>query len=243
MGPLLAIIFLAALLHQSAGQPKKPDVSFFVIPVAQKRQEILDQHNEIRRSVIPTASNMLKMEWSEKAAISAQKWANKCQMKSSPREERLIDGVPCDENILQLTYPKTWSEAISTWYSQIAGFKYGSESLKYTANIQSYTQLIQYNSYQVGCAVAYCPNSRFNYFYVCHYYPPRNNQVPAATPYKIGPKCGDCPGHCDRGLCTNPCKLQDLLTNCANLRSLFGCDFEMVRKKCPAACRCTTEII
>uniref|UniRef100_A0A8C4JZV3 Cysteine-rich venom protein-like n=1 Tax=Dromaius novaehollandiae TaxID=8790 RepID=A0A8C4JZV3_DRONO len=225
MGPLLAIIFLAALLHQSAGQVR----AFIHV-----QKKILDQHNEIRRSVIPTASNMLKMEWSEKAAISAQKWANKCQMKSS---------VPCDENILQLTYPKTWSEAISTWYSQIAGFKYGSESLKYTANIQSYTQLIQYNSYQVGCAVAYCPNSRFNYFYVCHYYPPRNNQVPAATPYKIGPKCGDCPGHCDRGLCTNPCKLQDLLTNCANLRSLFGCDFEMVRKKCPAACRCTTEII
>jgi len=23
-----------------------------------------------------------------------------------------------------------------------------------------------------------------------------------ATPYKSGPRCADCPGHCDRGLCS-----------------------------------------
>lgn len=33
-------------------------------------------------------------------------------------------------------------------------------------------QLVWYNSYQVGCAVAYCPRNQYNYFYVCHYCPP-----------------------------------------------------------------------
>lgn len=32
-------------------------------------------------------------------------------------------------------------------------------------------QLIWYNSYQIGCAVAYCSKNQFNYFYVCQYCP------------------------------------------------------------------------
>nr|XP_009675188.1 PREDICTED: serotriflin-like [Struthio camelus australis] len=216
--------------------------SLFAHSEDQNRKQILDQHNEIRRSVTPTACNMLKMEWNEKAAINAQKWADKCQMKISPKEERLVNGVVCGENVLQSTYPNTWPEAIKVWYSQMSNFKYGVGRLRENANIQSYTQLIWYNSYQIGCAVAYCPNSRYNYFYVCHYCPPGNNPMQIATPYKKGAKCGDCPGHCDRGLCTNPCKYQDAFTNCGNLRVLFGCNFPMVKQKCPATCKCTTQI-
>ncbi|XP_062429109.1 serotriflin-like [Rhea pennata] len=242
MGPLTAVIFLATLLHQSCGQPREKEFAFFARSEAQNEQQIVDQHNEIRRSVIPTASNMLKMVWNEKAAINAKKWANKCQMKMSPREERVVKGVVCGENILQSSYPSTWPEAIKVWANQMSNFKYGVGSIKKNANIHSYTQLIWYNSYQVGCAVAYCPNSRLNYFYVCHYCPAGNDLRKIATPYNKGPKCGDCPGHCDRGLCTNPCKHQDLIQNCENMEKLFGCQNDMVRIKCPATCKCTTQI-
>lgn len=33
-------------------------------------------------------------------------------------------------------------------------------------------QVVWYNSNQIGCAMAYCPNSTYKYFYVCHYCPP-----------------------------------------------------------------------
>uniref|UniRef100_A0A8C7EFR9 Cysteine rich secretory protein 2 n=1 Tax=Nothoprocta perdicaria TaxID=30464 RepID=A0A8C7EFR9_NOTPE len=240
MGPLTAIILLAAMLLQSSEHDLQ--YAFFSRSGPQNHQLIIDQHNEIRRSVVPPATNMLKMVWNEKAAASARKWANKCQMTTSPPEERLVNGVTCGENILQSSYPSTWPEAVKIWYSQMANFKYGIGPVRKNANFHSYTQLIWYSSYQVGCAVAYCPKSRFNYFYVCHYCPPGNNPLQITRPYKKGPRCGDCPGHCDRGLCTNPCRHQDIFANCANLKDLFGCDSPLLKSKCLATCKCTTEI-
>ncbi|KFP73116.1 Cysteine-rich secretory protein 3, partial [Apaloderma vittatum] len=204
---------------------------------------ILEKSNEIRRSVVPTASNMLKMVWSEKAARNAQIWANKCEMRVSPGDERVLDGVICGENILLSSNPKTWDEAIEDWYIQSSNFKYGYGATVKNANIESYTQLIWYNSYKIGCAVAYCPLNAFKYFYVCQYCPAGNNVMQIATPYKSGPKCADCPGHCDKGLCTNACKYQNHLGNCETLKSLLGCHHEAVRKNCAATCNCTTQII
>ncbi|XP_029893720.2 cysteine-rich venom protein DIS2-like [Aquila chrysaetos chrysaetos] len=246
MDLLTAIIFLAALLRQSDGQDfhhEKMGVSSFPHFKFQNQKQILEQHNEIRRSVVPTARNMLKMVWSEEAAKNAQKWANKCGMKISPRDQRVINGVTCGENVLLSSYPKTWAEAIKVWYSQSSNFKYGFGATAKNVNIENYTQLIWYNSYQIGCAVAYCSKNQFNYFYVCQYCPAGNNAMQIATPYKSGPKCADCPGHCDRGLCTNPCKYQDVFGNCRNLKTLFSCNNSFVKEKCPATCRCTTKII
>ncbi|XP_064506846.1 cysteine-rich secretory protein 2 [Pseudopipra pipra] len=246
MNLLTAIIFLAALLHQCDGQgfpDKIAKILSFPHSKSKNQKEILDQHNEIRRSVLPTARNMLKMVWSDKAAKNAQKWANTCQMRVSPREQRTLNGVTCGENVLLSSYPRTWPDTIQTWYSQSSNFKYGYGATSKNVNIESYTQLIWYNSYQVGCAVSYCPTNSFKYFYVCQYCPAGNNAMQIATPYRSGPKCADCPGHCDKGLCTNPCKYQDLLGNCKNLKTLFGCSHSLVKQKCPATCKCTTQII
>ncbi|XP_072714407.1 serotriflin-like isoform X2 [Ciconia boyciana] len=246
MDLLTAIIFLAALLHQSDGQGfpyERKGISSFPYVNFQNQKQILEQHNEIRRSVTPTARNMLKMVWSENAAKNAQKWANKCEMRISPREQRVIDGVTCGENILLSSYPRTWAETIQVWSSQSSNFNYGVGATTKNVNIENYTQLIWYNSYKIGCAVAHCPRNKFNYFYVCHYCPSGNNDMQIATPYRSGPKCADCPGYCDRGLCTNPCKHQDSLGKCRNLKTLFSCNHSLVKEKCPATCRCTTQIM
>ncbi|NXJ85192.1 CRIS3 protein, partial [Trogon melanurus] len=152
-------------------------------------------------------------------------------------------GITCGENILLSSTPKTWDEAIETWYSQSSNFKYGYGATVKNAHVESYTQLIWYDSYKIGCAVAYCPLNEFKYFYVCQYCPSGNNVMQIATPYKSGPRCADCPGHCERGLCTNACKYQDRVGNCKNLKSLLGCHHEPVKKNCPATCKCTTQII
>ncbi|NWR56235.1 CRVP protein, partial [Bucorvus abyssinicus] len=203
---------------------------------------IVDKHNALRRAVKPTASNMLKMKWSPAAAMNAQKWANRCTLRHSPLNMRKTN-VQCGENLFMSTAPFSWSHVVQTWYNEEQDFKYGTGAIRPGAVTGHYTQLIWYNSYQVGCAVAYCPRSKFNYFYVCQYCPAGNNVMHIATPYKSGPKCGDCPGHCDRGLCTNPCKHQDAFANCGDLKTLFTCSNSMMKQKCPATCRCTTEII
>uniref|UniRef100_A0A8B9G9P9 ShKT domain-containing protein n=1 Tax=Amazona collaria TaxID=241587 RepID=A0A8B9G9P9_9PSIT len=233
MGLLTAIIFLAY---------KQVDVSAFTHFSFQNQKEILEQHNEIRRSVIPTARNMLKM-----VSLLSTSLAEDCSLLNNPHSEQrgltYTSGVTCGENVLLSSYPRTWSEAIQVWNSQASNFKYGYGAVTKNVNIESYTQLIWYNSYQVGCAVAYCPMNPFNYFYVCQYCPPGNNAMQIATPYRSGPKCAECPGHCDRGLCTNPCKYQDFFGNCRNLKMLFTCNHSLVKAKCPATCGCTTQII
>ncbi|NXF94966.1 CRVP protein, partial [Eubucco bourcierii] len=209
---------------------------------ADQKKLIIDSHNAFRRGVNPTASNMMKMEWSPAAASNAQNWANQCTLNHSPANMRKTT-VQCGENLFMSTAPVPWSAVTQAWYNEEKDFTYGSGAKTPGAVIGHYTQLIWYNSYQIGCAVAYCPTNRFNYFYVCQYCPSGNNAMQIATPYKSGPKCGDCPGHCDRGLCTNPCKYQDHYANCKTLKDLFGCDYPLMKVKCPATCRCTTQII
>ncbi|NWS38475.1 CRIS2 protein, partial [Probosciger aterrimus] len=203
---------------------------------------IVDTHNTLRRGVNPTASNMLKMEWNVPAAKNAQNWANECTLRHSPASMRKTD-VQCGENLFMSSGPFSWSDVIQSWYNEEENFEYGTGAKTKGAVIGHYTQLIWYNSYQVGCAVAYCPMNPFNYFYVCQYCPPGNNAMQIATPYRSGPKCAECPGHCDRGLCTNPCKYQDFFGNCRNLKMLFSCNHSLVKAKCPATCGCTTQII
>ncbi|NXK85599.1 CRVP protein, partial [Formicarius rufipectus] len=151
--------------------------------------------------------------------------------------------VFCGENVLFSSFPKTWTETIQTWYSESSNFKYGYGAIQKNADIGSYTQLIWYNSYQVGCAASYCPGNSHKHLYICRYCPEGNIIIRKATPYKSGPKCADCPHHCDKGLCTNPCKYQDSYENCRNLKTFLGCSHPHVKQNCPATCECTTEII
>ncbi|NXC48127.1 CRIS2 protein, partial [Penelope pileata] len=209
---------------------------------ADQRKLIVDKHNALRRGVRPPARNMLRMEWSPQAALNAQNWANQCFLRHSPANQRRT-GVQCGENLYMSTAPSSWSEAIQAWYNEEENFEYGTGATTASAVIGHYTQLVWYNSYQVGCAVSYCPGNQYNYFYVCQYCPPGNNIMQVSAPYRKGPRCADCPGHCEKGLCTNPCRHQDTYPSCKNMKTLFGCGHSMVKDKCRASCRCTTQIV
>ncbi|NXI98449.1 CRVP protein, partial [Psophia crepitans] len=209
---------------------------------ADQQKLIVDTHNTLRRGVKPTASNMMKMEWCPAAAENAKKWANNCTLNHSPADMRRTN-VYCGENLFMSSAPFPWPYAIQNWYNEEKNFKYGTGAQPQGAVIGHYTQVVWYNSYKIGCAVAFCPNSNYKYFYVCQYCPAGNHEMQIATPYKRGPKCADCPGHCDRGLCTNPCQFQDDFGNCRNLKTLFSCNHSLVKRKCPATCRCTKQIM
>ncbi|XP_019392697.1 PREDICTED: serotriflin-like [Crocodylus porosus] len=239
---LLAIFMcLAVVLHQSVGQRPALGFTALFLSTADNHKVIVDKYNDLRRNVSPTASNMLKMEWDPDVAASAQRWASKCQNTISPEGETTVRGVRCGETILQSSKPASWSAVIQYWYDRVKYFKYGVGGTDENESFNTYTQVVWYSSYQIGCSVAYCPNNQFNYFYVCHYCPAGNIVEHLATPYKEGPKCGDCPHACENGLCTNPCRFRDADSDCSTLKELFGCN-DMVKEKCPATCKCTTEI-
>ncbi|XP_068262860.1 cysteine-rich venom protein-like [Nyctibius grandis] len=240
---ILPVVFLclAAVLPPSTGEESE---CFDALSTSKPSQQklIVDKHNTLRRGVKPTASNMLKMEWSPAAAKNAQKWANRCTLSHSPANMRRTT-VLCGENLFMSSAPFPWPDVVQAWYNEEKDFEYGTGAKTQGAVIGHYTQVVWYNSYQVGCAVAFCPNSKYKHFYVCQYCPAGNLLSSIQTPYKKGEPCGDCPNACENGLCTNPCRHQDFFGHCRNLKTLFGCNHSLVKEKCPATCRCMTQII
>ncbi|KAK2534022.1 Crisp2 [Columba livia] len=199
---ILPVVFLclAAVLPLSAGE--EPE-SFHALSTSRPDQQkvIVDKHNALRRRVRPTASNMLKMVWNIPAAVNAQKWANQCTLSHSPPNLRKTN-VQCGENIFMSTGPFSWANVVQTWYDEEKDFEYGIGAKKEGAVIGHFTQVVWWNSKEIGCAVAYCPNHQYKYYYVCQYCPMGNLRSSMKTPYKKGEPCGDCPHACENGLCT-----------------------------------------
>uniref|UniRef100_G1KM61 ShKT domain-containing protein n=1 Tax=Anolis carolinensis TaxID=28377 RepID=G1KM61_ANOCA len=209
---------------------------------AKKQEEILDKHNTIRREVWPTASNMMKMTWSEKASESAKKRAAKCMPKVSPRAERTVNGTICGENVLQSASSYPWSDVIQVWQKKVSNFQYGLGAIDPKKDIYSYTQLIWHHTHEIGCGLAYCDSSSpATFLYVCQYCPRGNLVKEIEMPYIEGPPCGDCPYNCEDKLCTNPCQYVDQQADCESLIDLFSCDVPEFAELCKATCKCKTE--
>ncbi|XP_008311260.2 cysteine-rich venom protein TEL1 isoform X1 [Cynoglossus semilaevis] len=201
-----------------------------------ERSEIVNKHNALRRGVSPTASNMLKMSWNKEAEANAQRWANTCFMNHSLDSSREISTSGCGENLYMASSKNTWNDAIQSWYNEVKDWRYGVGSVNGQI-VGHFTQIVWYRSNQIGCAMAYCPNSKYRYFYVCHYCPPGNEQF--ARPYKSGPTCADCPNACENKLCTNPCPYSDMYSNCPDMKEQIGCGNSQVASWCPASWRPT----
>ncbi|KFP75697.1 Serotriflin, partial [Apaloderma vittatum] len=168
---------------------------------ADQQKLIVDRHNALRRGVKPTASNMMKMEWDPLASRNAQDWANQCTLNHSPANVRKTT-VHCGENLFMSSAPFSWTGVIQSWYDEEKDFEYGMGAKTEGAVIGHYTQVVWYNTYKIGCGVAFCPNKEYKYFYVCHYCPSGNWISLMKTPYKAGEPCGDCPNACENGLCS-----------------------------------------
>uniref|UniRef100_K7FMN6 ShKT domain-containing protein n=1 Tax=Pelodiscus sinensis TaxID=13735 RepID=K7FMN6_PELSI len=240
---LAAFLGLAAMLQRTVGEEAQetPDFAALSTDNEDQQREIVDKHNALRREVKPTAGNMLKMEWSTKAAENAKIWANECTLSHSPPNRRKTT-LSCGENLLMSVAPHPWSIVIQSWYNEVENFKHGIGLTKPGEDTGHFTQVVWYSSYEVGCAVAYCPEKYFKYYYVCQYCPQTAASMKINTPYKAGTACEHCPDACDNGLCTNPCKYEDVFGNCNDLKRSPGCGYLVIRAGCHASCVCTTEI-
>uniref|UniRef100_A0A2D4K348 ShKT domain-containing protein n=1 Tax=Micrurus paraensis TaxID=1970185 RepID=A0A2D4K348_9SAUR len=233
----IVLLSLAAVLQQSSGTV---DFAFESSNKRENQKQIVDKHNALRRSVKPTARNMLQMEWNSNAAQNAQRWADRCSFAHSP-PHLTVGNFSCGENLFMSSQPYAWSRVIQSWYDEHKNFVYGVGAKPPGSVTGHYTQVVWYRSNLLGCAATRCSSSK--YIFICHYCPAGNIIGSIATPYKSGPPCGDCPTACNNGLCTNPCKYKDDASNCQSLAKRDKCQTEWVKSKCPASCFCHTEII
>ncbi|XP_049621183.1 cysteine-rich secretory protein 3-like [Suncus etruscus] len=180
----------------------EPSVESLSTSLSKNQMEIVNSHNEYRRTVIPPATNMVKMSWDHEAMKTAQNWANKCIWKHSPRELRRTSTSSCGENLFKSSNAVTWTTVINSWNNEKKDFKHGVGPRTPGAMIGHYTQIVWYSSARVGCAFAYCPNEQLKYYYVCHYCPAGNLQRKQHVPYISGTRCAACPNDCDNGLCS-----------------------------------------
>ncbi|XP_030050990.1 cysteine-rich venom protein TEL1-like [Microcaecilia unicolor] len=201
MAMLIFTVCFAAMLHQTAGQDASP-FSSLSTSLTENQNAVVDEHNSLRRQVSPTASNMRKMRWNATIAANAQRWADTCAEAHSQRSDRQINGLICGENLYMSSTPNSWSMATQVWYAEDKDFVYGEGPKTEGAVTGHYTQVVWDHSYELGCAIAYCPDATYQGFYVCQYFEAGNYLNRINTPYKEGIPCGDCPDDCDYGLCT-----------------------------------------
>lgn len=203
----------------------------------QVQEEIVSLHNQLRRSVSPSAQDMLQMSWSDDIKASMQTWVDKCKMAHGPPSTRLINGYEMGENLFYSSTQLSWTAVITAWHNEVQNYQYPTGSTN-GKEVGHYTQVIWNSSYKVGCAMAVCPNNI--YFYGCQYY--RAGNFRGWNPYTEGSRCGMCPSNCVNKLCTNPCPYINRFLNCPALKNTFGC-VSLVKLFCPASCSCSSEII
>uniref|UniRef100_A0A3P9MCB6 SCP domain-containing protein n=1 Tax=Oryzias latipes TaxID=8090 RepID=A0A3P9MCB6_ORYLA len=164
----------------------------------------------------------LPQKWNTEAEANAQKWANTCSMTHSPATSG------CGENLYMSRFKNSWTNVLQGPKSQF---------FKIELLWSSKEKLSDY----IGCPMAYCPNSTYKYFYVCHYCPPGNYQL--SRPYKSGPSCADCPSACENKLCcksrTQECTIKNELHSSSGTAQTPRCGIFCV----PACCRCTNQIL
>ncbi|XP_027953514.1 cysteine-rich secretory protein 1 [Eumetopias jubatus] len=240
-----AVGFLPILIIRAKPAPV-PYVLYntLLTELATVQEEIVTVHNTLRRGVVPSARNMLKMDWNEEAAQNARMLSKQCELRESNSIKRRITNTFCGENMHLTTYPISWSNVIKIWYNESKYFKYGKwTSMDDDITFEHYTQIVWATSYLIGCGISSC-DKRFStqYLYVCHYCHEGNDPAKRNKPYNAGSPCGECPNDCENKLCTNPCLYYDEYSNCKTQKQSFGCRAQSVQQFCKASCLCDKEI-
>ncbi|XP_077982896.1 cysteine-rich venom protein latisemin-like isoform X2 [Glandiceps talaboti] len=195
-------------------------------------QDILDTHNNLRRQVEPSASNMQHMFWHDEMANMAQTWAEECTWDHGQPDHDMSDYDKLGQNMWK-GGKNSIPVATNSWYNETYSYNFedGSCTREFCGH---YTQVVWAASSEVGCGVADCGS--YNMI-VCNY-GPRGNYA-GAKPYKTGVECSECPdpSWCYDGLC---------MPDCPSKQGSQACDCKIkcencgIRHKNNCSCSCTT---
>lgn len=151
------LLFISALLFVS-GAKVKSNLS------EEEQAQIVKEHNKWRSQV-----NVADIAWSDELAIEAQKWANHL-VKSGCRG--VHSNTTNGENIYWSSAESTPKEVVDDWASEIEYYKGGKINSSKIMKYGHYTQVVWYNTTEVGCGRAKCKNG--SEIWVCTYAPSGN---------------------------------------------------------------------
>ncbi|KAK7098221.1 hypothetical protein V1264_002565 [Littorina saxatilis] len=175
------------------------------------RELIVTQHNTLRSSVSPPASDMMRLRWDTELALVAEGWAETCNTYSDPPARRTVPGTWGELGQNMAVNGSSWSDVIHSWWQ-------GKNDLdKVNGSYEQYVQVVWASTVRVGCGFADC--GAFH-VHVCNYAPSMNVRE-MTSPYRPGSSCQHCPHTCRDNLCD--CGDQ----RCENLATLD-----------PATCTC-----
>uniref|UniRef100_A0A4Q8KAS1 U19-Deinotoxin-Dsu1b_1 n=1 Tax=Deinopis subrufa TaxID=1905329 RepID=A0A4Q8KAS1_DEISU len=241
----LACSFILAVLVTAEGRdcPEKykrftPDHTFCKDPnptckvyqrgvTEEQKKLILKVHNEYRSRLatgqeklaggLPTAANMMELEWDEELAIIAQRHAESCDFNHDCNKCRRVERFSVGQNIgmSSINSPNmpeiNWTNFIKDLYDEVVYFDKKLMKPFVPAPEESettyghFTQLAWGTSSKVGCGfVMFEDDDDWNTnFYVCNYGPGGN--VRGGEMYKQGATCSQCPSN---SCCGDSCKKQ-----------------------------------
>ncbi|XP_054709530.1 CRISP/Allergen/PR-1-like [Uloborus diversus] len=245
-------IFLRYNEKHSYCQPKNPSCNILATYVTDDEKVIIvDEHNKYRSKIaagkelkLPSAGNMLQMEWDDELAAVAQKYAEQCQFSHDPASARRVQNFGVGQNIALETLTNTqgipaanWPWAVQIWYDELQYFSKGLIDPFVTPpsdpTYGHFSQLAWAESWKVGCGyVLHQEGATLKKLYICNY-GPAGNMLPGSM-YKIGQPCSACPVNscCDKTCGSNAeysglCKITDgrAPTYKSQESYLFYCDF------------------
>ncbi|XP_069113965.1 peptidase inhibitor 16-like [Argopecten irradians] len=188
-------------LHQ-----EKKDVGFTGLTAGQK-QDLVDYHNTARSEVSPTASNMLKMSWSDELAEVAQNYAERCIWSHNPSRSSAPSFSYVGENLFLTSGSYNGEGVVRSWVSEVKNYNYF--TLGCNGVCGHYTQVVWHDSEYVGCGAVSCNSvSGLNWsnsiIVVCNY--GKGGNYRGRQPYTQGRSCSACPSGkvCENRLCANP---------------------------------------
>ncbi|XP_076460344.1 uncharacterized protein LOC143293377 [Babylonia areolata] len=168
---------------------------------------ILQKHNDLRKNVTPSASDMTEMMWDAELAKQAEDWASYCRYERPPR--RTFD---VGSNMFyKRRHVHSWHAVHDAVVKGLDSWSRGQAYYKYSTGCGSacsYVQMIYSSTYRVGCAMNKCPSLAVRSgsegpttLFVCFYQP--RGRLTSTYPYRAGPPCSSCPmgTYCSEGLC------------------------------------------
>ena len=183
----------------------------------EQRHEILNMHNDLRRSVRPPASDMLELSWDYNLEEVAQSYAEGCEFEHNDDRhahyqelgglgkvgENLAIGTGDSRNIEYF---------MQAWWDEWMNMESMNSDDWDSTGAGHYSQMAWADTYSIGCGLydASLDRSRdadcdgYERYFVCDYYPFGNQY--GDRPYRRGTPCTNCPkshSFCNNGLCSS----------------------------------------
>ncbi|NEO69085.1 CAP domain-containing protein [Moorena sp. SIO3H5] len=203
----LAIMLVGVLITTAAFVSIPSDPAYASLS-SSEQQELLDAHNQYRRQVQPTASNMRELKWDNTLAGVAQNYADTCTWGHNRNRTQQAGGKfsYLGENLYLTTNQNHQMTApVDSWYNEVKDYDYATNSSSGVTG--HYTQVVWAKTEYLGCGRTKCPSlAGLNWknvaIVVCNY--GQGGNYRGQKPYLAGATASSCPSGytASNGLCS-----------------------------------------